>query len=128
MAGGNPRPACIVVADDEPALLALLEVALGQEAGAVVTARDGAAAWQAIQQHRPDVAVLDADMPLLGGLDVARLVRADPTLMGTRVVLITGHAEMGAAADEPGIDRVVEKPFLPTELRRAVRELAAGVP
>jgi DNA-binding response OmpR family regulator len=121
----QPRSPCVVVADDEPGLVELLEVVLEPVAGTVIVARDGAAAWQAIQDHRPVVAVLDADMPRLSGLDVVRLVRGTADLDATRTLLITAHAGVDAAATEAGADRNLAKPFSPNVLRGVVRELLA---
>ena len=123
MTGETPQPARIVVADDEPRLLELLEIVLAGVASQVITAGDGEAAWRAIRTHRPDVAVLDADMPGIPGLDVARLVRAEPSLARTKLLLITGHAGIAAAAAAAGVDRSLAKPFTPADLSRTVREL-----
>jgi CheY-like chemotaxis protein len=125
MSKEQPHSACVVVADDEPGLVELLEVVLEPIAATVIVTRDGAAAWQAIQQHRPVVAVLDADMPRLSGLDVVRLVRRDTSLGSTRTVLMTALAGAETAATEAGADRSVAKPFSPTMLRGVVRELLA---
>jgi CheY-like chemotaxis protein len=125
MAQEQPPSACVVVADDEPGIVELLEVVLEPVAATVIVARDGAAAWQAIQEHRPTVAVLDLDMPRLSGLEVVRLVRGDTSLGSTRTVLMTALAGAETAATEAGVDRSVAKPFSPTMLRGVVRDLLA---
>jgi DNA-binding response OmpR family regulator len=125
MSKEQPHSACVVVADDEPGMVELLGVVLEPVAATVIVAKDGAAAWRAIQEHRPTVAVLDADMPRLSGLDVVRLVRGSADLEATRTLLITAHAGVDAAAAEAGADRSLTKPFSPTVLRGVVRELLA---
>ena len=120
------RKVTIVVADDSPQLLELLAVILGQGAARVVTARDGQEAWEAIRTHRPSVAVLDADMPRLGGLEVASLVRETPGLAATRVLVVTGHTNAEAHAVAAGAHAYLAKPFRPRELLDAVRALAGG--
>ena len=127
MTAETPRPARVVVADDEPSLLELFNIVLEGVASQVVTAGDGEAAWRAIRTLRPDVAVLDADMPGIRGLDVVRLVRADPGLARTKLVLITGHAGIAAAAAAAGVDRSLAKPFTPADLVGAVRALLSDV-
>src|SRR5688500_7993628 len=107
--GGSTSRLTIVVADDSPGALALMEEVLKGAADEVVTARDGEAAWRAIQQHRPRVAILDDQMPGRTGLEVAALVEEDPNLAETRVVLVTGEATPEAAA-AAGIRRVLLKP------------------
>ena len=72
---------------------------------------------------RPEVAVLDAEMPGMTGLEVARRVRADPRLAATRLVLVTGHAGAEEVASAAGVDVSIAKPFSPIALRNAVREL-----
>ena len=114
----------IVVADDSPVVLALMAEVLKHAADEVVTARDGEAAWQAIQEHRPRVAILDDQMPGRTGLEVAALVDEAPDLAETRVVLVTGEATAEAEA-AAGIRRVLSKPFRPHELVEMVRDLAA---
>ena len=113
----------VVVADDSWAVLGLMTEILKGAVDEVITASDGEDAWRAIRTHRPRVAVLDAQMPGLTGLQVAALVSADPDLTETRVVLVTGDmtSEVKAAT---GISRLLEKPFRPYELVGAVRELA----
>src|SRR5687767_3380814 len=117
MAGALPAIGRVVVADDEPALLELLRLILERISVGVVTAPDGTAAWQAIQEHRPAVAVVDADMPGIDGLEITRLIRADPALEKTRVVLVTGHVFTQERAAAAGVDVSIAKPFSPTVLR-----------
>ena len=124
---GEPAPLTVVVADDSPGILELLAQVLRTAAARVVTAGDGEAALRAIRAHRPAVAVLDAEMPLRSGPEVAALVRADPALASTRILLVSGHIPGDAARGAPamGIDAWLAKPFRPQELLAAVRALAA---
>lgn len=115
----------VVIADDEPKLIELLTAVLEPVAGRVIATRDGLSAWEAIQQHRPSLAILDASMPGLSGLDVVRRVRAAPELTHVKLVVITGHADGGAAAAQAGADRSLTKPFRAAELWDVVRELTA---
>ena len=123
--GGAEEPArlTVVVADDAPGVLELMAQVLKTTVGQVVTARDGDAALRAIREHRPRVAILDAEMPCRTGLEVAAAIHADPELAGTRVLLVTGEAsvEREAAA---GVHRLLPKPFRARELVDAVRDLA----
>ena len=65
-------------------------------------------------------------MPGYSGVEVTRRVRADPALAGTRVLIITAHANAEAAGLTVGADRWLAKPFSPRELREIVRALLAG--
>jgi two-component system response regulator DesR len=84
-------PLRVLVADDESTIRAALVALLGLEADLVVVAEaaDGPAAVDAVRRHRPDVAVLDLDMPGLDGIEVVReLQRCVPECA---TVLLTGH-------------------------------------
>ena len=116
----------IVAAEDSPEILRLLVHILRRVAEHVVGAPDGEAAWEAIRTHRPRVAVLDADMRRRTGLEVAALVRADPGLAGTRILVIGVHHDAERHALAAGADRALAKPFRPSDLLEEVRALAAA--
>ncbi len=90
-------PTC-VVADDHPSVLEVVCDVL-QAAGATVVARaaDGAEALAKIEQHRPDVAVVDVMMPRLTGLEV--VCRAAAASPATAVVLYTGYGDAAMVAE-----------------------------
>ena len=71
---GKPH---VLVVDDEPDKLMLLQVALQMAGYEVQTARDGAEAWGAIKSYQPDLIVTDVIMPLMDGYELARRVRAN---------------------------------------------------
>jgi DNA-binding response OmpR family regulator len=122
--GVNARGAAtVVLADDNAPILELVALVLARVAGRVIPVRDGLAALDAIRKHRPDVAVLDADMPLLDGLELTRRLRRDTTLAATGVILMTAHSDAGEAAQTAGVDHFIPKPFAPSDLVTAVRDL-----
>ncbi|MEU6858735.1 response regulator transcription factor [Glycomyces sp. NPDC046736] len=117
----------VVIADDEPLIVAGVRTVL-ESAGIAVaaTAHDGRDALAAVLAHRPEVALLDLNMPGLGGLDVAeRLAEASPN---TRALVLTsfGDRENVLAAVEGGAAGFVLKTCAPDELVTAVRAVAAG--
>jgi DNA-binding response OmpR family regulator len=75
------------------------------------------------------VAVLDLGMPKLDGLEVLEQMRADDTLKGVRVLLLTAKAQESDVRRgyEAGADAYVRKPFSPSDLSARVRELADAV-
>jgi len=90
----------------------------------VVEAADGLEAWAMIQQYKPSLVLLDVQMPGRSGLEVLRSVRADPSLLATRVILLTSKAqehdvEAGLIA---GADFYLTKPFSPLDLLTRVEE------
>jgi CheY-like chemotaxis protein len=114
----------ILIADDLEAMRRLLRRVL-ERRHTVVEAVDGAEALETLRAVHPDVAVLDVIMPGLSGLEVCRLVRADPELRHTGVVLISANAP-AAEAHEVGADAFLVKPFLPSALLAAVDDALRG--
>jgi two-component system, OmpR family, response regulator len=115
--GGRPRmSARLVVADDDDAVRALLGAALA--AYTVLPAARGDDALTLIRRERPDLAVLDVQMPGLDGLAVARALAADPATAPLPVVLCSGAGPEAAAAAGPlaGVVAFLPKPFDLVEL------------
>jgi DNA-binding response OmpR family regulator len=108
----------VVVADDNPAMTAVLKLALRLWGWEVIVANDGLAAIDAIRQSRPAIALIDIGLPGLNGLEVARVVRATavaPRLM----VAMSGYGEEQdrLRSCEAGFDRHLVKPVDPDVLR-----------
>ena len=118
----------VLIADDEPSLRLLVRVTVGSDEYGLLEAADGDEAWALVRQHRPAVALLDVQMPGRTGLELARAIKADPELAGTRVILLTSKAQAAdiAAGLAAGADRYLTKPFSPLELLATV-EQALGV-
>ena len=115
----------ILVADDEPPILELIRFTLEDDRVRVVEARDGLEALRLAQAVRPELCFLDVQMPDLDGLAVCRLLRQDPGLAGTRIVMLTAASQeadrvRGLAA---GADGYLTKPFSPLALFSLVRSL-----
>ena len=121
---GVPAIRTVVIADDEPSMRLLVHATIESDDYTVVEAGDGAQAWAMIQQHRPSLVLLDVQMPGKSGLEVLQLVKADPSLAATRVILLTAKAqesdiETGLIA---GADFYLTKPFSPLDLLTRVEE------
>jgi len=115
----------ILVADDEPPILELIRFTLEDDRVRVVEARDGLEALRLAQAVRPELCFLDVQMPDLDGLAVCRLLRQDPALAGSRIVMLTAASQeadrvRGLAA---GADGYLTKPFSPLALFSLVRSL-----
>ena len=115
--------ASILVADDEPTLRRLLRLTFGPE-HRVSEAANGAEALRRLLADRPDLAILDVAMPVMDGLTACRAARAEPSLAGLGIIVLTAYAT-GDDALAAGADRHLRKPFSPLELLAAVDEVLA---
>jgi len=121
---GLPAVHTVVIADDEPSMRLLVHATIDSDDYIVVEAGDGTQAWAVIQKHKPSLVLLDVQMPGKSGLEVLRLVKADPSLAATKVILLTAKAqesdiETGLIA---GADFYLTKPFSPLDLLTRVEE------
>ena len=121
---GLPAVHTVVIADDEPSMRLLVHATIDSDDYIVVEAGDGTQAWAVIQKHKPSLVLLDVQMPGKSGLEVLQLVKADPSLAATKVILLTAKAqesdiETGLIA---GADFYLTKPFSPLDLLTRVEE------
>jgi DNA-binding NarL/FixJ family response regulator len=118
----------VILADDHAivrqGLAALLQGV--PDISLLAQAADGEAAWELIETHQPDIAILDLAMPRATGIEVARRVEA--SALDTRVVLLTMHDDAATAlqAQQAGVNGFVIKDNSFEELALAVRSVAAG--
>jgi DNA-binding LytR/AlgR family response regulator len=114
-----------LIADDEPLLrdrLRSLLAGLWPELDIVAEARNGREAVEAANEKSPDIAFLDIRMPVMGGVEAARLLCID-----TRVVFVTAFEEYAIAAFDAGAVDYVVKPVEPERLQRTVQRLQAAL-
>lgn len=106
--------AFVVAVDDDPDILALIEMTLRGAGHRVTTAADGATALTLITADPPDLVVADQMMPGLTGTQLAARLRADPALAGIPIVILTAAGEI--YKDLSVVDRWLTKPFSPRKL------------
>lgn len=114
----------ILVVDDEPDVVRLIEFNLKAAGYDVITAEDGAEALQRARSASPDLIVLDLMLPEVEGLEVCKLLRRDPATAQVPIIILTAKA---AEVDrilglELGADDYVTKPFSPRELVLRVKK------
>lgn len=115
----------ILVVDDEPAITELLRKILVPDGHIVVAAPNGEVALDMVAAHRPDLIVLDIDMPGIGGFEVCRRLKAarETRLLPVLVLTGTGAANARLRAWELGADEFLTKPFQAMEVAARCRSL-----
>jgi adenylate cyclase len=118
-------PNKILIVDDEPFNLDLLEQELGDYDYAIERATDGVEALEKTESFHPDVILLDYMMPKMNGLEVVKRLRASERHKGIPVILLTAKAtqEDKIAGLDAGADDYVTKPFDSFELLARVRAM-----
>ena len=117
----------ILIAEDEPNIVTLLQFLLQGGDHEVRVARDGAEALRLAESFVPNVLLLDVMMPLRNGYEVCRTIRENPALQRVKILMLTARGrdeerEKGLAL---GADAYVTKPFSTKELLATVGELLA---
>jgi len=126
----------VLLVDDEPAIIDVLERYLRDDGFVTVRAHDGSTALAAFSNHRPDLVLLDINLPDFPGTDVLRRMRA---LRDVPVIMLTARVEEvdRVVGLELGADDYIGKPFSPREVAARVKSVlrrsgraaaAAGVP
>src|SRR5271170_5012106 len=116
----------ILVVEDQEDNRQILRDLLGSVGYEMTEAWDGEAGIAAAKEQRPDLILMDIQMPLLDGYEATRRIKADPELKGIPVIVVTSYALSGdeAKARAAGCDAYVGKPFSPRALLAKIREYA----
>ena len=116
-------PARILIADDNPQNLDLLEAYLSDSDYEVRTAADGEETLQQVRAWHPDLILLDIMMPKISGFEVCKRLRADPATRGIAILMVTALDQVSDVerAVEAGTDDFLRKPINKTELLLRVR-------
>jgi DNA-binding response OmpR family regulator len=115
----------ILVVDDEPEAVELVEFNLEQAGFSVVTAADGTEALGKARSNSPSLIVLDLMLPEITGLEVCKILRRDPITSTIPIIMLTAKAaEIDRVLGlELGADDYITKPFSPRELVLRVKKL-----
>lgn len=103
----------VVIAEDDPDVAELLRLALieGLDVESEIVA-NGALVMDSVAARRPDLLILDVELPGLNGLDVFDLLRSDQHWQGVPVLFLTAAPELAATANAPtGVHEILAKPF-----------------
>jgi len=91
----------------------------------MIEAHDGVEGVAKAREHRPDLILMDIQMPVMDGYEATRRIKADPALKAIPVVAVTSYALSGDEdkARAAGCDGYVAKPFSPRQMLAKVREI-----
>jgi DNA-binding response OmpR family regulator len=114
-AAGHDR-GTVVIADDDPDVMRLIDVQLRAAGYRTVLAADGSEALRALEAHRPDLIIVDMMMPRMTGFDVLTAIRNQPARPRVIVLSARGREQDVTRAFALGADDYITKPFSPQEL------------
>lgn len=117
----------IIVVDDQPKIRRFMRATLVAEGYEVEEAKTGEQALESIRELRPDLVVLDMNMPGMGGLEACRAIRRD-TNIAIIMLTVRNSEEDKVAALDAGADDFVTKPFSTPELMARIRASLRRVP
>jgi two-component system, cell cycle response regulator DivK len=114
----------ILVVEDQEDNRQILRDLLGSVGYAMIEAADGEAGIAAAKRERPDLILMDIQLPLLDGYEATRRIKADPDLKHIPVIVVTSYALSGdeVKARAAGADAYVTKPYSPRQLLAKIRE------
>ena len=110
---GTERAARVLVVEDNPVNLELVAALLETEGYGVILAETADASLRLATAERPDLIVMDIQLPGMSGHDATRQLKADPTTAGIPIVALTAHAMRGeeTRARDAGFDAFLTKPI-----------------
>jgi two-component system KDP operon response regulator KdpE len=117
----------ILVVDDEPQIRRIMRTALTSAGYEVDDAKTGEDALEKVREFRPDLVLLDINMPGMGGLAACRLIRTDSNIAIIMLTVRNAEADKVAALDA-GADDFVTKPFSTPELLARIRAALRRIP
>ncbi len=125
-----PDDVKVLLVDDDPVILKLLQVNFEMEGYTVVMANDGVEGVEMARALRPDIVLCDIMMPRMDGLEVTRTLKADEATRSIPIILLSARAQAFDIQEgkSMGADDYVTKPFDPLELLERVKDLLESHP
>ena len=118
----------ILVIEDDPDMSRLMTYKLQMQGHEVAASDTGVEGLEIVQRDQPDLVLLDVQLPDVTGLELCRLLRADPAAKDTVIVMVSASAAENEvdAGLSAGADDYVTKPFAPSKLVGRIEALLAG--
>ena len=114
----------ILVVEDQPDNRQIIRDMLAPTDYEITEAEDGQQALEAIAKNRPDLILMDIQLPIIDGYTATRRIKTDPALRSIPIIAVTSYALSGEdkKAREAGCDDYVPKPFSPRQLLAKIRQ------
>jgi DNA-binding response OmpR family regulator len=115
----------ILIADDNENIRDALTYLLEDEGYALSMAKDGSDALKKVREFHPDILFLDIMMPEMNGYEVCRVIKNDPKLKNTYVIMLTAKGQVAEQerGKEVGADEYIVKPFSPMEILSKIKNI-----
>ncbi len=115
----------ILIADDNENIREALTYLLEDEGYQLWLAKDGAETIEKVKEFHPDILFLDIMMPEINGYDVCQVIKSDPVLKNTYVIMLTAKGQVAEQerGKEVGADEYVVKPFSPMEILTKIKNI-----
>ena len=116
--------ALILVAEDQPDIREMMRIFLEMEDYSVIEARNGDEAVTRALEHKPDLVLMDIAMPVVNGIEAARMIRELPEVASVPIVAVSAFGSYyKAVAREAGCDLLIRKPVELDTLRSIIENL-----
>jgi two-component system cell cycle response regulator DivK len=114
----------ILVVEDQEDNRQILRDLLGNAGYELSEAENGEEALTAVASQRPDLILMDIQLPIMDGYEATRRIKADPATKSIPIIVVTSYALSGdeGKAREAGCDAYVTKPYSPRQLLAKVKE------
>jgi len=115
-----------MIIDDDPVIRMLVSEMVTSLGHSVETAENGSEALSRLDNGRPDIIILDFQMPDMTGLDVLTRIRENPLTQGLPVIMLSANSSAASLGDDQGVaaDCYLEKPFKMGDFISAIKSLA----
>jgi len=123
-AGHDGAGSLVLIADDDRGIIERVRTGLSEQGYRFLEVADGSQVLTALREHRPDLLLMDVEMPGLGGVEVCRIVKANPSFGFVPIILMTAARRGGKVEGlELGADDYLLKPFDMMELSARVKSM-----
>lgn len=116
--------ATVLIVDDEPFNIEVLEQAMDESEYRVLTASNGKEAWEKIKNEEPDLVLLDLMMPVMDGFEVLAKVKDDPMLRNIPIIIVSAEQDSKSVVKgiKQGAEDYLTKPVDPAQFLKKVKE------